>query len=245
MNPVPPARVVHLIGGLHHPVEATQTFWAELWSRLGIEAHTSEDIDEGCRVLASRPHDLLVVSALRWPMDNNERYAPHRERWAYRISPVARQAIEGHLASGGALLGVHAASICFGDWPGWGALLGGRWVWGRSGHPPLGPVQARIDRKDHPVMAGVDDFELVDEVYGDLDIQPDVQVLAHACAADGRWMPAWWVRRHGPATVCYGALGHDERSLRTPAHARALEQAVGWLLDAKHRARHEEMRTKS
>ena len=236
-------RVVHLIGGLHHPAEATQSFWSELWARLGVEACTSEDIEQGCAVLASQPHDLLVVSALRWPMDHHERYAPHRERWAYRISAAARQAIEAHVASGGALLGVHAASICFSDWPRWGELLGGRWVWEQSSHPPLGPVRARVDRADHPVTAGVDDFDLVDEVYGNLEIRPDVEVLAHACALDGRWMPAWWARREGAATVCYDALGHDERSLRAPGHAQSLEQAARWLLGSSRRARQEAPRT--
>lgn len=245
MVAMPPVRVVHLVGGLHHPAEATRAFWSELWGRLGAEVCTREDIDEGCAALAARPHDLLVVSALRWPMDNHERYAPHRERWAYRISPAARQAIEYHVTSGGALLGMHAASICFGDWPAWGRLLGGRWVWDRSGHPPLGPASARIDRPDHPVMAGVSDFDLVDEVYGDLDVEPDCEVLAHARAAEGRWMPAWWVRREADATVCYDALGHDERSLRVSGHALALEQAVRWLLEASRQARQKPMRGKA
>lgn len=229
-SPAPAARAIHLSGGLHHPVEASATFWAALWERLGIAAQTFEDIDAGCRALVDQPCDLLVVSALRWPMDNDAKYEPHRTRWAFRVGEAHRRAIEVHLARGGALLGVHAASISFTDWPQWRRILGGAWVWGRSSHPPFGPAQVRVDRPDHPILSGVQDFEVLDEIYGGLEIEADCQVLMHASASDGRWMPCWWVHQYGPARVCYDALGHDARSLSAVAHQRALDQAIGWLL---------------
>ncbi|MFM1854938.1 MAG: hypothetical protein RLZ83_247 [Pseudomonadota bacterium] len=225
-----PARAIQLAGGLHHPVQASAAFWDALWQDVGVQTHTFEDIDAGCRALAAQSHDLLVVSALRWPMDHDEKYAPHRQRWAYRVSEQARLAIEGHLERGGALLAMHTACISFGDWPGWRNILGARWVWGQSSHLPHGLTYTRIDRHDHPIMAGVDDFEAQDEVYGQLEMLPTCEILAHSHAADGAWKPTWWTHRHEGAAVCVDLLGHDEGSLRVPAHGRALRQAVDWLL---------------
>lgn len=232
------ARALHLVGGLHHPADATAAFWSSLWSRLDIEARTFEDIDEGCRDLQSRPCDLLVVSALRWPMDNDPKYEPHRERWAFRVGEGVRSAVEGHLARGGAVLGMHAASISFTDWPQWPRILGGAWVWGRSGHPPFGPVQVRVDDPRHPVTQGVSGFDLHDEVYGGLDIDADCQVLMHARAAHGAWMPCLWTHSYGSSRVCYDALGHDAGSLGHPAHQQLIEQAVRWLLEPAAGNRH-------
>lgn len=225
-----PASAIHLAGGLHHPVQAGSAFWAEFWQDAGVYAQTFEDIDAGCRALAAQRHDLLVVSALRWPMDHDEKYAPHRQRWAYRVSEQARAAIEGHLEHGGALLAMHTACISFGDWPGWRDILGARWVWGRSSHPPHGCTHTRIDRRDHPIMSGVADFEAEDEVYGDLEMLSTCEVLAHSRTADRAWRPTWWTHSHAAGAVCVDLLGHDDRSLRVPAHRQALRQAVEWLL---------------
>jgi len=43
------------------------------------------------------------------------------------IESTITQDIEG----GGGLLALHTAVICFDDWAGWKALLGGQWRWGR------------------------------------------------------------------------------------------------------------------
>ena len=148
---MPAPRAIHLTAGLHHPAAATAPFWASLFDDLGISVATFEDIDAGCAALAARPHDLLVVSALRWSMTNDEKYAVHRDQWGYDIPSDARAAITAHLARGGALLAMHAATLCFDTWPQWEEIVGGRWVWGQSGHPPYGPVSTRVVAPDHPL----------------------------------------------------------------------------------------------
>ena len=227
--------VVHLTAGLHHPAQATSAFWQELWHEAGVEAETFEDIEEGCARLAQQRRDLLVVSALRWPMDNDEKYAPHRTQWAYRIGESARSAISGHLGDGGALLALHTASISFGDWPEWRDILGARWVWGRSWHAPHGHTQTHILDDRHPITRDVGDFDAPDEVSSDLEMQPGIHVLACSRVADGSWWPTWWVHRRGRAKVCVDLLGHDEQSLRVDGHRLALRQAVDWLLDRSQR----------
>ena len=225
-------RALHLCAGWHHPWSATAAFWDDLCKETGLQCSTHEDLDAGCAALAQQDHDLLVVSALRWTMAGNERYAPHRAQWAYDIPAAARQAITGHLQRGGALLAVHAASISFDTWPEWEDMVGGRWVWGQSGHPPFGRVHTRITRTDHPLTQGVADFESQDEVYGHLRRAPDSTVLAESRAEGGDWMPTVWCHAWQGARVCYDALGHQMESFSSPEHRRLLKQAVGWLLDS-------------
>jgi type 1 glutamine amidotransferase len=216
-------RAVHLTAGLYHPSEATAAFWQGLFDELGYEVSTHEDIDRGCAELASRPHDLLVVSALRWSMR-------HRAQWAYDIPEAARQAITAHLLGGGALLAMHTASICFDTWPEWEEMLGGRWVWGQSGHPPYGPVQTRVVQPQHELMLGVGDFDSRDEVYGNLRLAASVQALSESRPEGGAWMPTAWCNQWRGARVFYDALGHDMDSFATPAHRRLLTNALDWLL---------------
>ena len=130
------------------------------------------------------------------------------------------------------MLAVHAASISFDTWPEWEDMVGGRWVWGQSGHPPFGRVHTRIIRADHPLTLGVADFESQDEVYGHLRRAPDSNVLAESRAEGGDWMPTVWCHAWQGARVCYDALGHQMESFSSPEHRRLLGQALGWLLDS-------------
>ena len=215
-----------IVGGITHPFAAAGAELAAMLAPRGIESECTEDVEAGLARVARGEFDLLTIYALRWSMTQHEKYAPHRARWSFALSAEGRAAIEGHLARGGALLGLHTASICFDDWPGWGRILGGAWRWGRSSHPPFGPVEVRLDARDHPLLAGLGDFELRDEVYGDLDPQPGLVPLAHARATGGGWHPVLWEREVGPGRVAYDALGHDVASLSHPVHRRIVLRAA-------------------
>ena len=62
----------------------------------------------------------------------------------------------------------------------------------------------------HPLVDGIDDFEIVDEVYTGLEVQPDVDGLlaARPPGTDHPAQPLLWAREHGGGRVVYDALGH-------------------------------------
>lgn len=225
-----------LAGGLHHPCEASAPSVTRVLQSQGITTEVYEDIEAGCRQLAQGGYQLLTVSALRWRMQD-DRYAPHRGRWALALSESAREAIRQHLRSGGALLALHAAAISFDDWPQWGDIVGGRWVWGQSGHAPFGGVEVRFDAATGgSIASGLPAFQCEDEVYEKLALTPDVQALAHArnltgnAGQPGDWTPVLWTRQWEGGRVVYDALGHDARSLDHPVHQQLLARAAGWAL---------------
>lgn len=193
-----------------------------------MESEVTDDIEGGLAGLDGGGHRLLTVNALRWRM-LDERYAADRPRWGFRLSDAGRAALLGYLGGGGSLLAVHTAAICFDDWPEWGDIVGAAWVWGASAHPPPGPVAVRLGGS-HPIVAGLDDFTVVDEVYGFMAVRPDVVPLAGA-AHGGAEHPLLWARRFGPARVVYDALGHDAASLSHPVHRTILQRAARWLVE--------------
>jgi type 1 glutamine amidotransferase len=225
------ARNLLLTGGIVHPFESSAPALERVLQRQDIESVVTDDIEGGLAELARGGFDLLTIYALRWSMQD-DKYAPHRERWALSLSGAARSAIVSHVHRGAGLLGVHTASICFDDWPEWRTVLGGAWVWGRSGHPPPGAVEVHVTRPDHPLVRGIGDFALNDEVYGDLALEPDVVPLLEATAVGtGRGaQPMLWARHVGGGRVVYDALGHDAASIEHPAHARILGRCASWAL---------------
>ncbi len=173
----------------------------------------------------------LVVDALFWRMIGDA-YDAWRDDWAYSPPPATRDALAEYVRSGGGLVAVHTAPICFDDWPEWAAIVGGAWSWGTSSHPPYGAVTARLVAA-HPVTAGVaSSFDLVDEVYGDLSIHPDAEVLAVAKrSADDADQPVVWAHRYGRGRVVFDGFGHDAGSIEHPVNAQILVQAMHWVTE--------------
>lgn len=193
-----------------------------------------EHPDHAAELLAcERPPDALVINALRWQM-LGDKYDPWRERWGYQTPATTRAAIEGFVHGGGGLVGNHTATICFDDWPQWGDILGGAWNWQRSSHPP--PQRTRVwITENHPVVDGLgDEFEITDEIYGDLDLCTDAEILAWAKRSpEDAPQPVVWTHTYGAGRIVYDGLGHDAASLGAPAHRRLIAQAVDWVLGSR------------
>ncbi len=222
-----------LIGGIFHDFQSSAEALAELLTPLDIASRIEADVEAGLASLAGNPVDLLTINALRWEMVG-EKYDPYRETEALRLSANARVAICEHLARGGALLGLHTASICFSDWPEWHEILGGHWAWGHSWHPKPEPIKLRAT--GHPLMSDVKTFEVVDEMYSDLTLRDDIEILLLGRSESGDSdQPALWINHYDNGRVVYDALGHDRGSLSEPTHAVALRHAVSWALDLKGR----------
>lgn len=234
------SRIVVLTGGPDHAHDFDALGASLTWiieggghEILGV----FDDPDAAADRLGRGDVDVLAVNALRWRM-LGDAYDAWRDDWAYATPESTRTAIAGFVAAGGGLFGNHTASICFDDWPGWGDVLGGSWVWNHSSHPPAGPVTIEIaPRADlpHPVTAGLPGrFSLDDEIYGDLDLRPGIQPLAWARRTpDDRRQPLVWAHRYGDGRVVYDGLGHDARSMNDAVHVRLIRNAVEWVAGAR------------
>lgn len=216
------ARNLILSGGMYHDFQATSEALAEVLAEVGVESEITDDI---AGALEDPPEvHLITVNALRWRM-RGERFADRRERDGFELPAHARTALLAHLERGGGLLAMHAACICFDDWPGWPRVLGATWNWERSFHPPVGWTTVRI-RGGHPVVDGLRDFDVVDEIYSDLDMLPGVTPLA-----DAEGQPMVWARPVRRGRLVYDALGHDVRSYDSPVHRELIQRAAMWLLE--------------
>lgn len=217
---------VLLTGGWAHPSDATFEPLVGLLTEAGFDITMTEAV-EALPPLLAEGADLLVVNACRFRMLDDRYNDDQRAEWAVESTPMVRAAIVEHLAAGRPLLGLHAASICFDDWPQWAELLGGSWQWDRSGHGPVAPFDVAL-RPDHPVADGIEPFSVQDECYRHLAVAEDAAVLLTA-EEDGETHVLGWTRTDGDARVAYSALGHDQRSLEEPAHQRLLQHLLAWL----------------
>jgi type 1 glutamine amidotransferase len=220
-----------ITGGNYHDFEGTSAVLARRFETLGLQTQTFGEPEEALRALAAAPQcRLLTVNALRFTMVQNEKYAPFRAKWAFTLSDEGRRIMSEYVRGGGALLGLHTASICFDGWPEWRAILGAQWRWGTSFHPPTGPVHVEALAADEPLTAGAPAFDVYDEVYHHLDLDPAARALLRARTADGEFQPVMWAHQYGRGRAIYDSLGHGVDSVDEPTHRMILNRAVAWLL---------------
>ncbi|MFJ4848708.1 MULTISPECIES: ThuA domain-containing protein [unclassified Streptomyces] len=136
-------------------------------------------------------------------------------------------ALLDYLASGRPLLGVHTAANTFGSVPAWTERLGVRWVTGLSMHPPIGPQ--RLTPAAGPVLAGLGEITVHDELYSHLELLREADVLL-AHSLDGRDHPLVLARQDGSRRTVYDALGHGVESYASATRRELLRREVRWLL---------------
>ncbi len=140
--------------------------------------------------------------------------------------PVLKRALLDFVRGGGGIVGIHAATDCFGQWPEFGALMGGYF----DGHPWNEQVRVRVDEPGHPVVAMLSEpFDIADEIYQFkepfsrdrlrilLSLDPggtDMKKPGMKRAADD--FAVSWVRNYGQGRVFYCSLGHREEVFWNP-----------------------------
>ncbi|MFF2050086.1 ThuA domain-containing protein [Leifsonia sp. NPDC058194] len=152
--------------------------------------------------------------------------------------PTAQQeALAAAVADGKGLVGIHGANIL--GWEGDGLdpadramfdLLGNRYLSHGPGHHEGRHTVEIVG--EHPITAGVDDFDLFDEYYEFELADDDVQVLAQRHRADGVVIPVMYAREVGAGRVVYLALGHDLRAWGEPPVRELVRRALQWTAGA-------------
>lgn len=223
--------VVILAGGSPHAHDfhSIGAALAELFQSHGHDVRVIDHPDLAPAELADHKADALVVAGLWWDMQGDA-YDPWRDEHAYLTPQPTREALHQFVAGGGGLIALHTAPVCFGDWDGWGAIVGGAWNWGVSGHPPYGPVTATVI-VDHPVVAGLaPEIALDDEIYGGMNLANGITPLAIARRTpDDTDQPVVWTHHFGDGRVVYDGFGHNVATIEHPDNAQILTQALDWV----------------
>jgi uncharacterized protein len=165
------------------------------------------------------------------------------------------------LEEGQGFVFLHHALAGWPAWPGWAEVLGGRYHyapaslrgrdWPDSGFR-YAKYTARVCASEHPVCAGVEDFELSDELYCCPVFDSDVVPLLRADADDGSFRetyyevlgvprpgPAWehppasdligWAKSAGRSPVVYLQPGDGPDTFVHPVFRRLLANALEWV----------------
>ena len=218
------AKALVVVNGddIHHDLISA----AEVFRQLGVEAGFAARRAMGTgRFVDPRPETA-----------ENDVYLLYTAGGAFATEQ--QQALADAVHAGKGLVAVHCANVL--GWQGDGLdpayrpffeLLGNRYLSHGPGHHE-GRQTIEI-LADHPVTAGVSDFDLFDEYYEFEFADDAVTVLAQRHRADGVAIPVLYVREFGAGRVVYLALGHDMRSWGEPPVRALVRQSLRWAAGLK------------
>jgi putative membrane-bound dehydrogenase-like protein len=141
------------------------------------------------------------------------------------ITPPQESALKEFVEGGKALIPLHSASFCFqnSDW--YIQAVGGQF----STHK-YGTFTAQVIKPEHPVMAGLKEFETWDETYVHAKLNPDNIIVQER--VEGTHHEPWtWVRQQGKGRVFYTAYGHDERTWKQKGFHDLVANGVLWAVN--------------
>lgn len=136
------------------------------------------------------------------------------------LTPEQAEGLYQFVAGGKGLVGVHGTAW----WIGGPAvdLIGGHANW----HPPGLTFTVNVEDGGHPVMNGIEDFEVEDEIYMSA-YDPAIHILASAQWSD-KAHPVAWVKPYGEGRVFYTALGHTSATFMRPSMQQMMRQGTVW-----------------
>jgi type 1 glutamine amidotransferase len=172
-----------------------------------------------------------------------------------------RDGVLGLLAAGQGIVATHHALAGWPTWDEWAGVLGGRFLYApgrlRGTYIPASGYRMatyRVDvvNRDHPVCAGVEPFEVTDELYlcpvfedevtpllaTDADISAATMIDTYREVRFGERAPAaeqrgsrlvGWARVHGPSRIVYVLPGHSGETMRDPQYRLLLANACAWV----------------
>jgi len=212
-----PVRVL-IVTGVDYPGHPWRTQAVELRKALQasplIDVRLAEDIEIlGTDLIFD--YDVLLL--------NLKNYDPLKRENA------AKANLMRFIREGGGLMYFHFTGGAFENWPEYRQIAGRVWNPGFRAHDPYQEFTVQIIKKEHPIMQGITDFRITDELYTCLDGQREIEVLAEAkSSVDNKMYPMAFVFTEGKGRGFHTVLGHDGKAFDAPELTTMLQNAAIW-----------------
>lgn len=158
------------------------------------------------------------------------------------ITPIQQDAYIDLLKKGKSMIFLHHSLVSYQNWPEFIKIVGGQYhtnpvvVNGDTLHANYEhdvDISVKVEDKKHPVTHGISDFEIVDEVYGDVEILQSVRPLLSTTHPKSMHYVAW-INHYGNSDVIYLQLGHGPSAYANPNYRKLLQQAIEWSAKQFH-----------
>jgi uncharacterized protein len=143
------------------------------------------------------------------------------------------------LEKGTGMVFLHHALVSYQNWPEFTEIIGGKYKQPRFDGDTTDLSDYKHDiwlqvatNPDHPITKGIEDFDIFDEGYMNLDVLPGVTTLLttqHEFSHD----IIGWAHTVNNSRVVYLLPGHAKEGLHNPRYLEIIENAIHWTGNRK------------
>ena len=151
------------------------------------------------------------------------------------ITEIEKASYYRLLKSGKGLVFLHHSICAFQDWPEYESIVGGKYYekkkndkFGASSYQHDVDFYVQIIHPTHPVVKGIDEFVLSDEVYGNLEVIPEVYPLLSTDHPKSNILIGWTLTKD-KSKIVYIQPGHDKKSWENENYRRLVKQAIQFV----------------
>ena len=225
---------------------ATTTGSAEPASKIRVLVVTGgHDFEKEPFFQIFRDNHEITFEAVAHPQAHAKLTAEASKGWDVLVlydmwQPVTEEAkadLLARLKEGKGLVSLHHSIANYQEWEAYGKLIGGKYYLKDRkedgvDHPASTykhdvKFKVEIAAQDHPVTRGVSDFEILDETYHGLWVDPAATVLLRTNEPTSHPVIGW-TRQEQASRVVYLELGHDHNAFANPNYRRLVSQAIRW-----------------
>jgi type 1 glutamine amidotransferase len=234
-----PIRVLMFAGNEAHKWHNWERTTPALKALLERDSRVRVDVSNDIEDLAKKPlRDYQVI------LQNYVNWQDPRP-----LSDASKAAFTNFVTSGGGLVLVHFANGAFhfslpqaaaSEWPEYRRLV--RRVWNHqaadgqppSNHDAFGPFTVNFTGAPHPVTAGLQAFEVTDELYfNQHGVEPIEPLITAVSKVSKRAEPLAWSYPYGDGRVFQTLLGHSEKTYAAFEAREMIRRAVAWVAKRK------------
>ncbi len=192
-------------------------------------------VDIFAPLLRDQGYEVTVSDTLDSYLDTEKMQSYSLISQVFTMATITREQEAGLLAairSGVGFAGWHGGMAdAFRNNTEYQYMVGGQWV----AHPGnIIPYRVNITNHDHPITAGLADFDMRSEQYF-MHVDPGNKVLAtttfsaeYDAWVEGTVMPVVWTRMWGKGRVSYTSLGHVARDFDVPEAREIVRRGMLW-----------------
>jgi type 1 glutamine amidotransferase len=198
-----------------HEHERFLIHWKKLLSERGMKADGAKDWPNAMQLSKT---DVLVMYA----------------QDGANATPEQKENLAQFTRRGGGIVVIHTAVVGQ-DTAWWKSVIGGAWVHGktkwREGPMELNFSETKKPGGPHPITVGAVDFKMDDEIYYNMDMSPDVRVLAESDSGDGtpRIQAQMWTYEKDNYRAFVSIPGHLYGTFERPGYRAILLRGICWV----------------
>ena len=219
--------VLLLSGKNNHKWQLTTPTIKNILEGSGIFNVTITNNPENLEPKELDKYDVILSNWNTWPDVTGARWNPDLEK-----------AFLDFIASEKGFVNIHAGSSTLQDWPEFQQIAGGTWGKEVTGHGPIHTFKVTIEDKDHPVMKGLKEFYIKDELWNNTKFHADIHVVCSAYSTPAKKgtdknEPIVVTTKYGKGRGFYSVLGHNKASMQNRAWQTILLRGTEWAATGK------------